>query len=183
LGLGAPALALRLPPTAAASTLVSSSSSDYVQTQRFYARFGEEPIEVLVKGDLQKLVLSSDIERLLGLEGCLSGNVPARALAAEGGRRGPCGQLARAHTVKVVLGPGTFVNEAANQIDEQLAAQTKQAEAQARQSEAAVTRAALRRGLSAEEARSLGHQASKITTARFQEGLVTLALEYGLTSR
>jgi len=183
LALAGAALALRLRPTAATSTFVSSSSPQYAQTQRFYRSFGEEPVAVLVKGSLQQLLLSSDLERLVGLEGCLSGNVPASALRTEGGVNGPCGQLARAHTVKVVLGPGTFVNEAANQIDEQLAAQTKQAEAQARQSEAAVTRAALRRGLSAEEARSLGQQASKITTARFQEGLVTLALEYGLTSR
>jgi hydrophobe/amphiphile efflux-3 (HAE3) family protein len=183
LALAGGGLALRLRPTAATSTFVSSSSAQYAQTQRFYRSFGEEPVAVLVKGSLQQLLLSSDLERLVGLEGCLSGNVPASALGAEGGVNGPCGQLARAHTVKVVLGPGTFVNEAANQIDEQLAAQTKQAEVQARQSERAVTRAALRRGLSAEEARSLGHQASKITTARFQEGLVTLALEYGLTSR
>jgi hypothetical protein len=183
LALAGGALALRLRPTAATSTFVSSSSAQYAQTQRFYRSFGEEPVAVLVKGSLQQLLLSSDLERLVGLEGCLSGNVPASALATEGGVNGPCGQLARAHTVKVVLGPGTFVNEAANQIDEQLAAQTKQAETQARQSERAVTRAALRRGLSAEEARSLGQQASKITTARFQEGLVTLALEYGLTSR
>jgi uncharacterized protein len=183
LALAGAALALRLRPTAATSTFVSSSSAQYAQTQRFYRSFGEEPVAVLVKGSLQQLLLSSDLERLVGLEGCLSGNVPASALATEGGVNGPCGQLARAHTVKVVLGPGTFVNEAANQIDEQLAAQTKQAETQARQSERAVTRAALRRGLSAEEARSLGQQASKITTARFQEGLVTLALEYGLTSR
>ncbi|HEX3452364.1 MAG TPA: MMPL family transporter, partial [Solirubrobacteraceae bacterium] len=183
LALAGAALALRLRPTAATSTFVSSSSPQYAQTQRFYRSFGEEPVAVLVKGSLQQLLLSSDLERLVGLEGCLSGNVPVQALAAEGGVNGPCGQLARAHTVKVVLGPGTFVNEAANQIDEQLAAQTRQAEVQARQSEVAVTRAALRRGLSAAEARSLGHQASKITTARFQEGLVTLALEYGLTSR
>ena len=100
---------------------MSSSSPEYKATQRFYESFGEEPVEVLVKGDLQQLVLSSDIDRLVGLEGCLSGNVPASALAHEGGRDGPCGQLARAKTVKVVFGPGTFVNEAANQIDEQLA--------------------------------------------------------------
>ena len=128
-------------------------------------------------------MLSSDIERLVGLEGCLSGNVPASALAAEGGPGGPCGQLARARTVKVVFGPGTFINEAAIQIDEQLSAETVQAEAQARQAERVVSRAALARGLPAARASALGRQASKVTLGRFQEGLVTLALEYGLTSR
>jgi uncharacterized protein len=183
LALAGGALALRLKPTAATSTFVSSSSSQFKDTQRFYASFGEEPVAVLVKGDLQQLLLSSDLERLVGLEGCLSGNVPASALAGEGGANGPCGALARARTVKVVLGPGTFVNEAANQIDEQLAQQTKQAEAQAKQAERTVRAQALKRGLSETEADALGREASKITTGRFQEGLVTLALEYGLTSR
>ncbi len=183
LGLAGAALALRLKPTAATSTFVSSSSLEYRDTQDFYENFGEEPVEVLVKGDLQQLVLSEDLQRLVGLEGCLSGNVPVAALAREGGVNGPCGKLAHGHPVKVVFGPGTFVNEAADQIDEQLASQSKQAEVQAKQAERAVTQAALKRGLSAEEARTLGRQASKITTARFQEGLVTLALQYGLTSK
>ena len=89
---------------------------------------------MLVKGNLQQLVLSSDIVRLLGLEGCLSGKCPPNELSAEGGARGPCGQLARAGTVKVVLGPGTFINEAANQIDDAARrADAAGAEAQARQ--------------------------------------------------
>jgi uncharacterized protein len=183
LGLAGAGLALRLKPTAATSTFVSSSSSEYKGTQRFYKNFGEEPVEVLVKGSLQQLVLSEDIDRLIGLEGCLSGNVPATALATEGGARGPCGQLAKERSVKVVFGPGTFINEAVDQIDEQLANQTKQAQVQAKQAQRTVTQAALRRGLGAAGARALGQQAAKITTARFQESLVTLALQYGLTSR
>ncbi|HWX75191.1 MAG TPA: MMPL family transporter, partial [Solirubrobacteraceae bacterium] len=183
LGLGAATLALRLHPSAAASTLVSSSSRDYSATQRFYANFGEEPVQVVVHGDLQQLLLSSDLERLLGLEGCLSGNVPASAWPAEGGASGPCAGLARAHTVKVVLGPGTFVNEAATQIDEQLATSAAQAQAQAKQAERVVRAAALARGLSASEAAALGHQAATLTTGRFEEGLATIALQYGLTGR
>jgi hydrophobe/amphiphile efflux-3 (HAE3) family protein len=183
LGIAGAALALRLRPTAATSTFVSSSSPQYQATQRYYQSFGEEPIEVLVKGDLQQLVLSSDIERLVGLEGCLSGNVPQSALAVEGGAEGPCGQLAKAKTVRVVFGPGTFINEAADEIDEQLSVQTSQAEAAAAQAQKVVSEAALARGLSAGEARALGAQAKKITQARFQESLVKLALEYGLTAR
>jgi hydrophobe/amphiphile efflux-3 (HAE3) family protein len=183
LGLGSTIFALRLNPTAATSTFVNSSSPEYRATQKFYENFGEEPIEVLVKGNLQQLVLSSDVDRLLGLEGCLSGNVPASGLAAEGGSHGPCGQLAKAKTVKVVFGPGTFINEAAEQIDEQLTSQTKQAEAAAKQAEEVVRRAALTRGESAEAAAKLGKQASTITLARFKEGLATLALQYGLSAR
>jgi hydrophobe/amphiphile efflux-3 (HAE3) family protein len=183
LALAGAALALGLSPSASTSTFVSSSSPQYRATQRYYRSFGEEPVNVVVRGSLQQLLLSSDIDRLVGLEGCLSGNVPARALASEGGARGPCGQLAKARTVKVVLGPGTFVNEAAEQIDEQLSSQTKQAEAQARAAQLLVTRAALARGRSAAEAHTLGAQASSITMKRFQEGIATLALQYGLTSK
>ncbi len=83
----------------------------------------------------------------------------------------------------MVLGPGTFVNEAAEQIDEQLTSQTKQAEAQAHAARRVVTQAALAHGHSAAEAQALGAQASSITLARFQEGVATLALKYGLTSK
>jgi hydrophobe/amphiphile efflux-3 (HAE3) family protein len=183
LGLGGAAFALRLHPTAATSTFVSSSSPEYRATQRFYASFGEEPVDVLVKGNLQQLVLSSDIDRLVGLEGCLSGNVPDSALAHEGGVNGPCGQLARERSVKVVFGPGTFINEAATVFDEQLAAKSKQAALEAREAERDVYAAALARGLTAREARALGLQASKLTTGRFQESLATIALQYGLTSQ
>ena len=183
LGLGSVALALGLSPSAATSTFVSSSSSQYGATQHYYDSFGEEPVEVVVKGNLQQLLLSSDIDRLVGLEGCLSGNVPLGALGSEGGPNGPCGQLARFKTVKVVLGPGTFVNESAERIDELLSTQTKQAEAQAQEAQRIVTRAALAHGHSAAEAQTLGKQASSITMARFQEGVATLALRYGLTSK
>ncbi|HYM45659.1 MAG TPA: MMPL family transporter [Solirubrobacteraceae bacterium] len=183
LGVAGAALALGLSPSAATSTFVSSSSPQYGATQSFYRSFGEEPVEVLVKGSLEQLLLSSDIDRLVGLEGCLSGNVPTRALGAEGGPNGPCGRLARARTVKVVLGPGTFVNEAAEQIQDRLTAQTRQAEAQAREAQRVVSSAALARGLGEAEAQQLGRQASSITMARFREGIATLALQYGLTSR
>jgi hypothetical protein len=183
LGLGAAGLALRLRPTAATSTLVSSSSAEYQGTQRFYRSFGEEPIAVLVKGNLQQLVLSSDIERLVGLEGCLSGNVPSQALRVEGGVNGPCGQLARAGTVKVAFGPGTFLDEAAERIDEQLTSASKHAEAAAKQAERTVYRAAIARGLPSAQARTLGQQASKLTHAEFETNLMTLALEYGLNAR
>jgi hydrophobe/amphiphile efflux-3 (HAE3) family protein len=183
LALAGATLALGLSPSANTSTFVSSSDSQYRATQRYYRSFGEEPVSVVVRGSLQQLLLSSDIDRLVGLEGCLSGNVPVGALASEGGVRGPCGQLAKARTVKVVLGPGTFVNEAAEQIDEQLTSQTKQAETQAHAARRVVTQAALAHGHSAAEAQALGAQASSITMARFQEGVATLALQYGLTSK
>jgi len=182
LGVGCAVAALGLHPTAATDTLVGRSSGTYKDTQRFYARFGEEPVEVLVKGDLRKLVLSSDIDRLVGLEGCLSGNLPAAALAQEGGPNGPCGQLTRGKAVKVVFGPGTFLNEAALQIDKALASRGAQAEAEAKRAQGTVYRAALARGLGAQQAGTLASQARKATMAGFAAEVSALAIRYGLNS-
>jgi hydrophobe/amphiphile efflux-3 (HAE3) family protein len=182
LGIGCAIAALGLRPTAATNTLVGSSSSTYKNTQRFYANFGEEPIEVLVKGDLRKLVLSSDIDRLVGLEGCLSGNVPESALAQEGGVSGPCGQLARAKTVKVVFGPGTFLNEATLQVDNTLTARNAQAQAEAKRASSTVYHTALAHGLGAQQASTLAAEASKATMAGFAAEISALAIRYGLHS-
>ncbi|MGA7703396.1 MAG: MMPL family transporter, partial [Solirubrobacteraceae bacterium] len=182
LGVGCAIAALGLRPTAATDTLVGRSSSTYEETQRFYARFGEEPVEVLVAGDLRKLVLSPDIDRLVGLEGCLSGNLPKAALAQEGGASGPCGQLTHDKDVKVVFGPGTFLNEAALQAVDLLEVRGKQAEAEAKQAQHTVYRKALARGLPTQEASSLGEQARKATMAGFAAEISALAIRYGLKS-
>ena len=105
------ALALRLQPDAGVDTVVGTDSPAYEATQTLRERFGDDPIIVLVRGDLRKLLLTQDLERLLGLEGCIAGNIPRGATPA-GGAGGPCARLARTKPVKVVLGPGTFVNTA-----------------------------------------------------------------------
>jgi hydrophobe/amphiphile efflux-3 (HAE3) family protein len=175
-------LALGLQPSAATDTFVGRSSSAYKATQSFYARFGEEPVEVLVQGNLEQMLLSSDLERLLGLEGCLSGRVPPSALAQEGGSHGPCAALGRTHAVRVVLGPGTFVNEAALEIDEQLHAGRAHSESQAAQASRTITRAALARGFSAAEASKLGQEAREATLSAYAAEVASLAVQYGLTS-
>lgn len=182
LGVGAAVLALGLRPSAATDTLVGRSSPEYRATQRFYARFGEEPVDVVVKGDLRKLLLSNDIERLAGMEGCLSGNLPPAAFASEGGADGPCAQLAASHSVKVALGPGTFINEAARQIDSTLTARRTQAEHQAKAARSAVYRAALARGEGEAQAAKLGGEAAKATMAGFAAEVSALAIRYGLSA-
>src|SRR5258708_16593684 len=118
-GIGGAVLAFGLQPTAATSSFVSSSSATYRGTQDYYGHFGEEPVAVVVQGDLQQLVLGPDLGRLIGLEGCLSGRLPAKALPAEGGANGPCARLGRLGSVKVVFGPGTFLNEAGLRIQQE----------------------------------------------------------------
>jgi len=100
--------ALRLQPSTATETLVGKGSDSFEATERYYERFGEDAVYVLVRGDVSKLVLTSDLARLLGLEGCISGNVPA-GVTPRGGRGGPCARLGEDKPVKVVFGPGTFV--------------------------------------------------------------------------
>jgi predicted RND superfamily exporter protein len=182
LGLGAAALALSLHPSAATDTFVGRTSESYRATQRYYRSFGEEPVTVLVKGNLEDLLLSADIDRLLGLEGCLAGKVPPAGLPHEGGVNGPCGQLRRMGTVKVVIGPGTFVNQAVTQIDSLLTTQGNQAEKQATQNERAVHRLALAHGSGAAEAAKLGEEAAKITRERYFQQLAALGAQYGITS-
>jgi hydrophobe/amphiphile efflux-3 (HAE3) family protein len=108
--------ATKLSSDAETDTLVDADTPSYRATQQLRQAFGEEPVVVLAEGDLPRLVLSANLGRLLRLEGCLSGNVPAGATPIPG----PCAELARLRPVKLIAGPATFLNEAVIQIDRQL---------------------------------------------------------------
>src|SRR3954452_21057161 len=85
-------LALRLEPSAGTDTVVSKGSASSQATDRMHERFGEEPILVLVNERLSKLLMTSDLQRIIGLEGCIAGRAPDDA-ELKGGPAGPCGQL------------------------------------------------------------------------------------------
>ncbi len=116
LAVGAAFGATRIPTDAGVGTLVDADSSTYEATQRVRETFGEEPVVVLAKGELPRLILTDNIFRLLRLEGCLSGKVPKGAEPIPG----PCAELAEMEPVEFVSGPATFLNEAVVQIDRQL---------------------------------------------------------------
>jgi hydrophobe/amphiphile efflux-3 (HAE3) family protein len=116
LALAAAVAATQLPTNAGTDTLVDTNTESYRATRQVREVFGEEPVVVLAQGDLQELILTSNLGRLLRLEGCLSGKVPKGAKPIPG----PCAELAAMHPVQFVVGPGTFLNEAVIQIDEQL---------------------------------------------------------------
>ncbi|MEA2373990.1 MAG: hypothetical protein QOD53_453, partial [Thermoleophilaceae bacterium] len=92
------ALALRLEPSASTDTLVGRDSKTFKATDRYRKQFGDESVLVLVQGKLQNTVLTSDLSPLIGLEGCLSGNVPPQALK---GLPSQCAALARTKPAKV----------------------------------------------------------------------------------
>jgi hydrophobe/amphiphile efflux-3 (HAE3) family protein len=179
LALAGLACATRLQPDAGIDTLVGTQGRAYAATTTYRERFGDDPIIVLVKGSLNKLLLSQDLERVLGLEGCMAGNLPTGA-TPRGGVNGPCGQLARTKPVKVVFGPGTFINEAARQLGTGFARRLQDNAAAATAAARQARRAARRQGLSAAAAaRAAAKARSRVETA-FQEQVVDLALQYGL---
>ena len=110
--------ATQIPTDAGVGTLVDTDTETYRATQQVREAFGEEPVVVLAQGDLQRLILTPNLFRLLRLEGCLSGKVPKGAKPIPG----PCTELAELDPVEFVAGPATFLNEAVVQIDQQLRA-------------------------------------------------------------
>ena len=180
LALAGAALALRLEPSAATDTLVDRGSESFEATERFERDFGDEAVLVLVRGELSRTVLTSDLNRLLRLEGCLSGNVPD---TKEGlGRLPPvCREIAALGPAKVVYGPATFVNTAAGQIQDEFAKRQRAAGAQARQAAEAARRLSRSRGDPRSEQERLARAAADAVQAQFVNEAFRLALRYGLT--
>ncbi|MFN8112884.1 MAG: MMPL family transporter [Solirubrobacterales bacterium] len=111
--------ALRLSPDAGTDKLVDNGSAAYEGTQKFRERFGDDAIVVLAEGDLKKLMLTSDVDRLLALETCLAGRPDASGQFAAP----VCQDIADLGATRVVFGPATFINEAAARSNEAIAEQ------------------------------------------------------------
>ena len=173
--------ALTLRPTASTDQLVGRGSETYHATERYHRRFGDDPVLVLVRGPVTKLVLTQDLERVLGLEGCLSGNVPP-GVTPPGGRNGPCAKLGRSRPVQVVYGPGTFVNESVRQISDEFTAESTQKVQEAKAAGDAAYKLARGRGASVAEARRYRSQAQQLVNAQFTRDILQIALRYGLRS-
>jgi uncharacterized protein len=175
--------ALRLHPTARTDTLVGRSSDAYQATTELHARFGDDPVIVLVRGDLRRTVLTDDLERIIGLEGCISGHVP-KGVTPHGGWSGPCGRMARLHPrpVKVVYGPGTFINESAGQIADAFNRTKTQKSAEAQQAAQAAYKLARSRGYSVKRSKQFGTEASTLVYNEFLRDSFNLALQYKLTN-
>ena len=135
---------------------------------------------VLVRGELPKLVLTSNLGRLIGLEGCLSGNKP-EGQAAPGGRGSPCDRLAETKPVQVVYGPGTFINAAAGEINDQIqVADADQGGARRTRAARAARRVARAQGKPPAEQQRLAESARQLVYAQFVRDLLQINLRYGL---
>lgn len=173
------ALALRLEPSAATSTLVGKGSAEYKATERYRERFGDHSIIVLVRGELSNLLLTANLNRLIGLEGCLSGNTPSGATPA-GGASSPCGRLTASKPVQVVYGPGTFINAAVGEIDDQVKAQLTAKAAESKKAAEAARKLAAAQGRSPAEVKRAGKAAAQVVYAGFLRNVLQLNVKYGL---
>src|SRR5919201_2481703 len=181
--------ALRLQPSASTDTLVNRSSSSFKATEQFKRQFGDDAVVVLVKGNLQRTLLTADLDTLIRLEGCLSGNVPAKSIVQKGkvlalGRdRMPkvCTQIANAKATKVVYGPGTFTNTAVDRIGQGFNAEKAQESAKADEVAEPARKGGAAKGYSKARQNKLALEARQLVYAQFVNQTLQLALRYKLT--
>jgi uncharacterized protein len=177
--------ATQLDTSADTDTLVSKGSPEYKATQRFHEDFGDEPVIVLVKEDLRKLVLTNDLEPLFELEECLAGGTQlARSLPRSEKKPLPpvCDQIAALRPSKSVFGPGTFLYLSVAGIQQALQGQIGGASQAARLAGQKAARAAARRGASEAEQQRAATTAAQRVLSQFQQSLIQVALQYGITS-
>jgi len=117
-------LALRLEPSTGIDTLAGRDTDAYKATSDLHERFGDDAVVVLIDEHVTNLVLTADLGRTIRLEGCLGGNVP-RGAQPYGGTHSPCAQLAQLKPVKLVYGPGTFLNESVRAVQNAVTAQLR----------------------------------------------------------
>ena len=171
--------ALRLEPDAGTDQLVDSDSAAYKATQDFKQKFGDDAVVVLVEGDLEQLVLTSDLGKLLSLEGCLSGNVEGGAVFTDEPAPEPCARIAEAPSAQAVLGGATFLNQSAIQASQVLREQSRAAVREARAAATAAAEDARRQGLGEEDQRAAAEAAANEVLQSFQQQIIQLAIEYG----
>jgi hydrophobe/amphiphile efflux-3 (HAE3) family protein len=181
LALAGAALALRLSPTTASKTLVGSSSQSYKATQTDNRLFGEDAVYILVKGKVSNLVLTSDLERLVALEGCLGGNVPKRATPV-GGWSSACGWMGRTRPAQVVFGPGTFLNESVTQIGDEFNTTLRSLGSAGQDEGEAAYKLAIGRGYSKAKANRLANEAKQVAAQKQLVASIQIAMKYGIVS-
>ncbi|HEY1285304.1 MAG TPA: MMPL family transporter [Solirubrobacterales bacterium] len=177
--------ATQLETDAGTDTLVSKGSSEFKATQDFHEKFGDEPVIVLAKEDLRKLVLTKDLEPLFELEECFAGGTQlAQALPKQQKQPLPpvCDEIAKLRPSRSVFGPATFLYLSVAGIQQALQGQIGGAQQQAQAAAEAARKAAAKRGASTAEQEQAANAASQSVLGQFQQTLIQVALQYGITS-
>jgi uncharacterized protein len=177
--------ATRLDTSAGTDTLVSKGSSEFKATQGFHQDFGDEPVIVLVKEDLRKLVLTEDLEPLFELEECFAGGTQlAQSLPHRKKQPLPpvCDEIAKLHPSHSVFGPGTFLYLSVAGIQQALQGQIGGAAQTARAAGQRAAKSAAKRGASPAEQQRAANSAAQSVLSQFQSNLVQVAIQYGITS-
>ena len=171
--------ALRLEPEAGTDSLVDSGSDAFQATEDFKEEFGDDAVVVLVRGDLERLVLTEQLQTLLTLEGCLAGNFPSGETAGNIQSPPACAELAGSKPAKVVYGPATFLNQSAEQANRLLQGQSEAAIAQAQAVARRAARRARRQGLTRAQQREAALAAGQEVLTQFEQQFLSLAIKYG----
>ncbi len=177
--------ATRLDTNAGTDTLVSKGSSEFKATQDFHEKFGDEPVIVLAKEDLRKLVLTKDLEPLFELEECFAGGTQlAQSLPTRQKQPLPpvCDQIAKLRPSRSVFGPATFLYLSVAGIQQALQGQIGGAQQQAQAAADQARKAAAKSGASAAVQQQAANAAAQQVLGQFQQTLVQVALQYGITS-
>jgi uncharacterized protein len=179
LGLIGAVAALKLEADRSPDSLVDKGSSTYTATQNFYKQFGDEPVEILVKGDLRQLLLTDNLGRLLALEGCLSGKVKGGQVISGEPAPAPCSAIAKLNPSAVVFGPATFLNQFAIEANDLFQKQYSASVAQAKRAGQRAAALAAKRGYSKGQQEQAARAASTNVLSRFYQQIITLGAKYG----
>ena len=188
-------LALGLRPSVGIDTFVSGTSASYRATVAQQRLFGVNGVQILVSEPLTTLLSPPTFERVTQLEACLGGQydrfdatlaadqpVASGAHAAYGGPGSPCGELMRDRPVKVVYGPGTFLNRAVAAFNTDLQSELTTARRADEAAAAQAQKLARAQGLSRAAARQAARTASAAEAQRQLARLEKLAGKAGLSS-
>jgi hydrophobe/amphiphile efflux-3 (HAE3) family protein len=171
--------ALKLEADAGTQQFVDTDSEAFKATEEFHRQFGDDAVAVLVRADLQQLVLTSNLGKLLSLEACLSGNAPGGVVRQGQPAPVPCARLSESKPAQVVYGPATFLNQTAIQAGKLLKQESRAAVKQARAAAAKAAARAARQGASPAEQAAVAKATATQVINQFTQQMVQLAVRYG----
>ncbi|MFT4048736.1 MAG: MMPL family transporter [Solirubrobacterales bacterium] len=177
LALIAAVLAIGLKADTGIESITGKRSDTYKASQVWAKNFGGDPIIVVAKGSVAKMMLSTDVASMLGLEGCLSGKGTQKALAS---MPEICGEIAKLKPATAVFGPGTFANSAIGSITDTIERLSKEARVkgkQAGEAAAEIQRKAGHDKAAQETARKAADDATRVTMAQY---MLQLGTQYNI---